>query len=472
MTNVSAVDPTPFDSLAFAVGVSGTVALAGAPWQDDNGTDSGAVYVFDLDGTSWVETQKLLASDGHSDDVFGRALAIDGPVAIIAALGHDAGAVNAGAVYYFRRMGATWREEQKLLAADPGQNPAFGTSVAVDDDVAVIGAMGGTGAAYVFRFDPQTDQWFQEQKLLPSDGANGDFFGISVAVDANVAVVGAEGQDFMCPGGFATQPGAAYVFRFHPESLLWVEEQKLTASDCAPIDNFGHAVAISAGRILVGAVRDDDNGLNSGSVYGFVYDPGLGQWTQQQKLVASDGVSGDVFGRSVAIDGGTSLIGAFLNDEVGADHGAAYVFRLEQGNWLEQQKLLPAPGPWTAFFGWSVDVSGDVAATGAYGENVQAGSAYLYAGLLGVDCNGNRNADSCDIIQGVSPDANGDGVPDECPLSCPWDLDGDGAVGIVDFLDLLMRWGSNPGGPPDFDGDGTVAITDFLELLGNWGPCV
>jgi len=62
-------------------------------------------------------------------------------------------------------------------------------------------------------------------------------------------------------------------------------------------------------------------------------------------------------------------------------------------------------------------------------------------------------------------------VPDECPPPCPWDLDADGAVGIVDFLDLLSLWGSNPGGPPDFDGDGTVGIVDFLELLGNWGPC-
>jgi hypothetical protein len=56
-------------------------------------------------------------------------------------------------------------------------------------------------------------------------------------------------------------------------------------------------------------------------------------------------------------------------------------------------------------------------------------------------------------------------------LQCPWDLNGDGSVGIVDFLDLLTQWGTDPGGPPDFDGDQNVGIVDLLELFSRWGDC-
>ncbi len=88
-----------------------------------------------------------------------------------------------------------------------------------------------------------------------------------------------------------------------------------------------------------------------------------------------------------------------------------------------------------------------------------------------VDCNVNSVPDDCDIASGTSDDTNGDGIPDECPVPCPWDLDGSQVVGITDLLDLLAAWGSTPAGPPDFDGDGTVGIADFLALLANWGEC-
>ncbi len=171
----------------------------------------------------------------------------------------------------------------------------------------------------------------------------------------------------------------------------------------------------------------------------------------------------------MALDGDTAVISAWLADDVGQSHGAAYVFRFEDDQWIEQQKLLPDPGHGTSFFGWRVALDGDHAMIGAYGEDVQAGAAYAFAGLSPTDCNANQLSDACDILGGGSPDTNGNGVPDEC--DCPWDLDGSGGVGIADFLALLAAWGTDPGGPPDFDGDGNVGIQDFLALLANWGPC-
>ena len=88
------------------------------------------------------------------------------------------------------------------------------------------------------------------------------------------------------------------------------------------------------------------------------------------------------------------------------------------------------------------------------------------------DCNYNLLPDACDITSGFSRDVNGNGTPDECESSCPGDIDGDGTVGINDFLDLLAAWGPNPGHPADLDGDGVVGINDFLDLLAAWGPCV
>ena len=118
----------------------------------------------------------------------------------------------------------------------------------------------------------------------------------------------------------------------------------------------------------------------------------------------------------------------------------------------------------------TVGLSEDHAVVGAPGENGQAGGAYVYLGLAGLDCNTNGRADSCDIFLGASSDSNNDAIPDEC--RCIWDLDGDSVVGIADLLNLFRAWGTNPEGPPDFDGDGIVGIIDLLRLLANWGSCL
>ncbi|MCZ6542375.1 MAG: FG-GAP repeat protein, partial [Planctomycetota bacterium] len=183
------------------------------------------------------------------------------------------------------------------------------------------------------------------------------------------------------------------------------------------------------------------DGFSSGSAYVFRFDPENSHWVEEQKLLASDGAVFDQFGRAVAIDGDTLVIGAFDHEDDGPVLGAAYVFRFDpdkSGSWIEQQKLLPTPNPWTNFFGLSVAIDGDTTVIGAHGEDHQAGAAYIF---------------------------------DLAACLCPADLDGDGTVGILDLLALLAAWGTDPGGPPDFDNDGTVGILDLLTLLAIWGPC-
>ncbi|MEE9129221.1 MAG: FG-GAP repeat protein, partial [Phycisphaerales bacterium] len=241
---VTAFDGGVFQSFGFAVGVYGDTALIGAQWDNDQGTQSGSTYVFRREGGTWVEVQKLLASDGYSGSRFGFAVAIEGDVALIGAVGHQHdGQSGSGSAYVFRYNGAMWIEEQELFASDGGLPDNFGASVSLSPDsigVAVIGARldddngANSGSAYVFRFDPQMQRWVEEQHLLASDGAGGDFFGRSVAVQGDTAIIGANGHDDACRNNPICDSGAAYVFRFDPKTSTWIETQKLLASDAAP----------------------------------------------------------------------------------------------------------------------------------------------------------------------------------------------------------------------------------------------
>lgn len=206
-------------------------------------------------------------------------------------------------------------------------------------------------------------------KLLPSVGAAGDNFGHQVAVSGDTAVVGVPYDDLLGPDA-----GAAYVFV--RSGTGWIEQARLVAEDGADFDHFGWSVAILNDTLLVGATTF---GGYSGSVYVFVRSGAT--WSQQAKLLPSDGTAGDSFGFSVAIAGDTVLVGAYWNTELGYGAGAAYVFVRSGTTWSEQAKLLAGDGEPYDFFGWSVDIAGDTALIGAWGDDdygEHAGSAYVF----------------------------------------------------------------------------------------------
>ena len=450
-TRVTASDGGVFHSFGRAVAVFGDAAFIAAPWDNELGTEAGAVYVFRLDRRSslWLETQKLLASDQQAGDNFGFSVAMEDELTLIGA-GHvhdEGGDVKYGAAYVFRYDGKTWVEEQELTASDSAFQDGFGWSVSLSGDVAVIGAIGvddngaNSGSAYVFRFDPDTSEWVEEQKLLASDGAGGDFFGQSVAVEGDMAIIGANGHDDACRDDPICDSGAAYVFRYDQKTSTWIETQKLIASDAMWQDSFGDSVALFDDLLVIGAHSTDDNGFNSGSAYVFRLDPKTSTWIEEQKLLASDGAGGDQLGRSVAVDGQRIIVGAYHHDDVGEDQGAAYIFHYDAktAQWFQQHELLPNPNAWTGRFGWSVAIDGETAVCGAHGEDHQAGAAYVFD--VALNCN------------------------------CPHDLDGDGSVGASDLLSLLSSWGPCQGCPADFDDNGTVGASDLRALLVNWGPC-
>ena len=329
-------------------------------------------------GAGWLEEeQKLLASDGNAIDYFGYSVSISGDYAIIGASGDDVnGMVNSGSAYIFKWDGTGWVQQAKLTASDGNAGDDFGISVSISGDYAIVGAYFdddkgyGSGSAYIF-FRSGTS-WSQQAKLTASDGATDDLFGRSVSISGDYAIVGADYDDDK--GDYS---GSAYIFLRSGTS--WSQQAKLTASDGAASDRFGYSVSISGDYAIVGAYGDDDNGTNSGSAYVFLRSGT--SWSEQAKLLASDGAASDYFGISVSISGDYAIVGAVYDDDNGTNSGSAYVFLRSGTSWGQQAKLLASDGAASDYFGVSVSISGDYAIVGAYYDDVNgmadSGSAYI-----------------------------------------------------------------------------------------------
>ena len=162
----------------------------------------------------------------------------------------------------------------------------------------------------------------------------------------------------------------------YPITNGWYEQDKITASDGANADLFGSAVSIDGEYAIVGAQEDDDSGSESGSAY--IYIRSGNTWTQQAKLLASDGTINDLFGSAVSLDGEYAIIGAYGNDDSGVESGSAYIFKRDGTVWTQQAKLLAADGDAGDYFGFSVSIDGDYAIIGAPHENSYKGSAYIF----------------------------------------------------------------------------------------------
>jgi hypothetical protein len=441
--------------------------VIGGNLYDGNDYLTGAAFVYREIPPWWVQEAVLLASDGQTDDLFGTSVAVNDDCLVVGAPGvNGAGGQDYGAIYVYHRDGAAWTET-KIMAPDGAPADKFGRSVSLSGNVVITGADGDddngpeSGSAYVFRYDGE--HWNLEAKILASDGEEDDEFGVSVALCGAVAVVGAD-ADFD-NGPFA---GSAYVFRCQPETSEWEEETKLLASDGQALDFFGRSVTIGGKRIIVGSPQSYSG--RPGAAY--IYSQEQGHWIEEQKLRAHDGQPDDRFGQAVAIKGDLAAVGVPKDDNSGEDSGVAHVYRFDPdtSRWVELARVRASPGAAGDYFGWSAAVSDPFVMIGAFFDDdngIDAGALYVFD-LDGDDCNLNGICDARDIADGDSNDVNGNAVPDECDV----DVNGDGVVGILDFLQLLAAWGlcdECADCPEDFDGDCLVGATDFLMLLANWG---
>jgi len=381
---VGASDGQEDDYFGTSVSISSDVCIIGADEDDNGGVNTGSAYVFRFEDPNWVEEVKLTAFDGQADDFFGGSVSVSGNNCVIGAHGDDDNGEASGSAYLYYFNGSEWVYEEKLIPSDGAELDRFGWSVSISADVCLVGAKNdydngnGSGSAYIFRFDG--GQWVEQQKLTASDGASFDNFGCSVSMDSHVCMVGARGDD-----GSA---GAAYVFRYNEPN--WVQEAKLVASDRAGNDWFGTSVAIDDDVCVVGAVGDDDYGEQSGSAYVFRFDGDSG--VEEAKLTASDGTYYDVFGESVCINDGVCVVSAPRNDFESNPAGSVYIFRYHDPNWVEADKVTAFDGDEYDYFGSSVSLDSGTLVVGADGKDWATGGAYMYSvemcptGDLSGDC--------------------------------------------------------------------------------------
>lgn len=354
------------DEFGLAVDISGDTVVVGAHNEDSNATGSngdgadnsvseaGAAYVFVRTNANWIQQAYIKPSNPADFHRFGNAVAIDDDTIVIGSSTENSGGNLSGAAYVFVRDGTNWTEQAFLKASNLSASDRFGSSVDIDGNTLVVGAFregNDEGAAYVFvRFG---SNWLEQAYLKASNPDLDDNFGRSVAISGDTVIVGANEERSNATGvngnqtdNSANEAGAAYIFV--RSGTNWTQQAYLKASNTGAGDQFGQTVAIHENKAVVGALFEASNatGVNGNESNNSAFHAGAAYvfsrngvtWTQQAYLKASNSGFTDWFGRSVAVDGNTVLIGTYGDDSnatgVNGDDGngsagasgAAFVF--------------------------------------------------------------------------------------------------------------------------------------------------
>ena len=468
---LEAFDGVDGDRFGVGAAISGDTIFTGAPFHRVGGVPTGVGYIFVRDTSGvWTLQTELLApnlsltmgdDNGNIGDRFGGNIAISGDTAIISAdLDNDSdacallgpllrGSCYAGSAYiYVRDASGAWTLQAKLLPSDHAPKAEFGHSVAISEDSAsvVVGANRAddacpgdlnceSGSAYVFTRDAN-NIWTEQAKLLASDAARGAHFGFCSSISGDTVVIGSP---------FIDNDGSAYVY-VRDANGVWTQQAKLLASDGTMNDQFGYSAAIIGDTVIVGAPNGSNtNGDRTGAVYTFVRDA-AGVWTQQAKLLASDGSATDDFGFSVGFRNNTLVVGAIGADIAGnTNAGAVYVFaRDAMGAWMEKNKLV------------GVNANGGIGDKTGSPAGISGGT--VIAGAYGFRFNGNQF------------DLRGAAYVFDLPQGSLADLNGDGVVDGADIAILLTQSGA--AGSADLNGDGVVDGADLAILLYVFGPAL
>jgi hypothetical protein len=318
---ITAPDGSAGDQFGRSVAIEGNTIVVGSYRDDNNEPATGSAYVFAHSGGVWSQQQKLTAFDASTGDRFGISVTISNDTIVVGAYGDDN---YTGSAYVFVRTGPTWTFQQKLTASDANQLDHFGYSVAIDSNTIIVGAHNDDhsgkqypGSAYVY--ERQGISWSQQAILRASDSSDADHFGCAVALDGNYAVIGA----YECDINYILDVGAAYVFA--RTEAGWAQRQKLfDANDPCSGDDFGRSVAIKNDIIIAGCIYHSVNGRHCGAAFEFLRS---GQtWSQRARLTAGDADANDNFGFSLALSVGRIIVGAHFADDNGESSGSAYIF--------------------------------------------------------------------------------------------------------------------------------------------------
>ena len=510
---ISAIGEGNGDNFGWSVAIDGDTAIVGAQLHDNadvdnNGvvdahdvssiSDSGAAYIYLNDGAgNWTQQVRLNAyndanplntatnprADISNTDLpqreawFGYSVAISGDIAVVGEPFYDVDNsditsqdhIDAGAISIFERSGTVWSYIGRITidVADVKSGDWFGSSVAIDGNTIVVGALSQARAGQVYILFKDTDGAWKQQyaqnandlldiaedqkTLLPNDPNLEDWFGQSVAIHKNTIVVGSDGSD-----NFDSGSGSAYVFT-RDENHNWNMQGKLLPGDSKAFSNFGIAVDIHKNDIIVGADAADAAAVDDAKGAAYTFNRNFeGKWAQSAKLTASDGASNDKFGRSVSIYEPVAVVGAWNETTNGTQSGSAYLFQKNIGGaWSEVDVIRDATGSAFDSLGFSVSVS---SIDGLSDIWAISGAPQILANSTGElqvtgDVAGLINSDSDGSANDVDADHDGDGIPnvnDRFPFSASEysDVDMDG------FSDSVDQFPNNSTESADTDGDG------------------
>lgn len=306
-----------------AVDSTADFAVVGAPDDDLLGTNTGSANIFKRTGTRWTEEMKIFGVAATLEDRFGAAVAIEGDLAAIGAPGKLQGR---GAVFLYRRVGnGWWNYEGTLTAFDAPLGAAFGSAIAIENETIFVGAPGtlnglGSGSVYVFTYE--SGMWLQDQKLESDQLTDGDMLGCSIAVHGGTVAIGAPGHE----SGGVTNSGSVLIFE--ESAGIYTESLMLSAETPSPFATFGYSVDVNHDHLLVGAPGEN---VESGAAY--LHNRLANMWINQQRIEPEDAEEIGLFGAAVGLDVKTAVISA---PAAGSDQGQVVIYRKSGPDWNKE----------------------------------------------------------------------------------------------------------------------------------------
>jgi hypothetical protein len=384
--------PSDFDDFGYAVAIDGDVMVVADVNQNSavDPTDpgdlaapqSGAAFIFRRTGGAWAHDGWLKAPNVDNADIFGSGVAISGDRIVVGAQLEDSGSttdmtddsvLNSGAAYVYRHDGSGWVFEAYLKAPVPRADARFGNAVAIDGDTIAVGAFQDTdvtavsGAVYVYR---RTGTTWAPEGTLHADVSNGaGRLGQSVAISGDIVAAGAY-------AGSGTLASSGIVRIYQRTGTTWAFDEQVEADTPLLAEDFGFAVGLSNGVLVVGAPATT---IATAPGAAYVYRETAGTWVFEQKLEAGNKDNDDEYGTCVAIWGDTIAVGAWREDGPAAgidpstrtngstDSGAAYAYH-HGVSWVQQHYLKASVPDASDGFGSSLAMSGDTLIVGAGGE--------------------------------------------------------------------------------------------------------
>ena len=362
-------DPDENDFFGESVSISGNYLISGTRSK----TGGGAAYIFYNNNETWEQYTKLTYENMQVGDAFGYSVCISGEFAVVTAVG------GKGYAIVYHNNNGTWEQQQFFEKPEIQEEEGFGNSSDIDGNNFILGLRPwdsgyGKGGAFIYNYNGTT--WTETAELIPAEAADGDIVGGFVAINGNYVIVSAHGTDNTYNG-----EGAAYIYK--NISGTWTQMQQIISGDPQKSGYFGIDVAINDNYAIVGAMAEDiGSQTNQGAVYVFKNNEDV--WTQTQKIIAPDGQQSDLFGSAIDFNDNLLVIGARKS---GAD-GAIYIYENMDGTWTFSEKIEPSDGSSSKYgdlFGDAVDIDDNIICVGAYWYNngyINQGATYIYSPYL------------------------------------------------------------------------------------------